>query len=259
MKPRQHHSYTPSRLDAPLVIAAQRGGPDEREALIEASMPLIGSLARRYERTAAVERSELLQEGVVGLLRALERYDAERGVPFWSYATWWVRQAMQHLVSHSRPIVMSDRALRQLATVRRAQRSLEQQHRRPPSPLALADETGLPRGQVEVLLRANRRARSLDEPVGDEGGSTVISEQLADPRAQDSFDGVGDRALASELPSLLERLSDRERTVIGFRFGLAGREHTLHEVAARLAVSAERVRQIERASLEKLHTAAVCR
>src|SRR4051794_11966076 len=99
-----------------LVLAAQaRAGP-ERDRLVGAYLPLIGSVARTYVATGNVERRELMQEGIVGLLRALQRFDPEFGVSLWAYASWWVRQAMQQLVSEmARPIVLSDRALRQLA------------------------------------------------------------------------------------------------------------------------------------------------
>ena len=96
-----------------LILAAQAGDADARAQLVEAFMPLIASTARVYRDSRSVERTELLQEGVVGLLRALERYEPERGVPFWGYATFWVRQAMQQLIAEvTRPLVLSDRALR---------------------------------------------------------------------------------------------------------------------------------------------------
>src|SRR4051794_23540607 len=104
------------RVERELVLAAEEGDPGARDRLIQAFWPLIGSVARIYRSSAAVDRTELMQEGVVGLLRALERFDPSRGTPFWAYASWWVRQAMQQLVSElTRPVVLSDRALRQLA------------------------------------------------------------------------------------------------------------------------------------------------
>src|SRR4051812_6795446 len=109
-----------------LVIAAKERGSDARATLIETFTPLVGSVARIY-RGSSVSRAELMQEGVVGLLRALERYDAELGTPFWAYASWWVRQAMQQLVSElTRPVVLSDRAVRQLARIKDARRELLQ-------------------------------------------------------------------------------------------------------------------------------------
>jgi RNA polymerase sigma factor (sigma-70 family) len=241
------------------VIAAKDGGPVEREELIEAFRPLIASLARGYRRASAIDRTELMQEGVVGLLRALERFDPSRGVPFWAYATWWVRQAMQQVVSElSRPIVLSDRALRQLARIKDAQRRLEQAHARDVSCDDVATLAGLPRGQVESLMSAERRARPLDEPANEESGDGItVGDTLADPPAEDAYDAVPHRVFAAELPRLLSYLSQRERTVICSRFGIGRREQTLSQVAEQLTVSAERVRQIEQASLQKLHAAAV--
>jgi RNA polymerase primary sigma factor len=102
-----------------LVLAAKECRGEARGALLEAFTPLIGNVARGYRGASGVGRAELMQEGVVGLLRALERYDPELETPFWAYASWWVRQAMQQLVSElSRPVVVPDRAARQLACVR---------------------------------------------------------------------------------------------------------------------------------------------
>jgi DNA-directed RNA polymerase sigma subunit (sigma70/sigma32) len=122
-----------------LILRAKAGGPRDREELVTWFAPMIAGVARAYRRSAAVDREELMQEGVVGLLRALERYEPGRGVPFWAYAVWWVRQAMQQVVSElSRPMVLSDRALRQLARIKDAQRRFEQAHRYEPSPSELA-------------------------------------------------------------------------------------------------------------------------
>jgi RNA polymerase sigma factor (sigma-70 family) len=241
-----------------LVRRAQAGGPREREQLVKRFEPMIASVAHAYRRSTAVGRDELMQEGIVGLLRALERYEPERGVPFWAYAAWWVRQSMQQVVSElSRPVVLSDRALRQLARVKGAQRIFEQACRRGPSPAEVAAIVGLPRSQVESLLCTERTARGLDEPAGADGtDGTTVGELLADPPAQESYDRVPQRVLAADVPRLLDHLTDRERKVICSRYGIGQREQTLREVAPRLGVSAERVRQIEQESLSKLHAVA---
>ncbi|HWE12952.1 MAG TPA: sigma-70 family RNA polymerase sigma factor [Solirubrobacteraceae bacterium] len=241
-----------------LVCRAKRGGPREREELVRAYLPMIASVARAYRRSTAVGRDELTQEGVVGLLCALERYDPDRGVPFWGYAAWWVRRSMQQVVSElSRPIVLSDRALRQLARIKKAQRSLEQGSRREVTSAELAAIVGLPRAEVENLLRTERTARGLDEPAGSEAvDGTSVGELLADPPAQEAYERVPEQLLAAEVPGLLGRLTDRERTVICSRYGLGRPEQTLREIAPKLGVSAERVRQIEQGSLAKLHDAA---
>jgi RNA polymerase sigma factor (sigma-70 family) len=240
-----------------LILAAQAGDRRARATLVEAFMPLIGSVARLYRETVRVERIELLQEGVVGLLRALERFDPERGTPFWAFAAWWVRQAMQQLVSElARPIVLSDRALRKLARIRDAQRELLQRDGREPSSGDIADATGLPREQVDRLIAAERNPRALEEPVGgDHDAGTTLGELLDDPRATEAFERIPRSLDVAQLPRMLGVLNERERTIITARFGLEGSERTLRELGESLGVSAERVRQIEEASLGKLRTA----
>jgi RNA polymerase primary sigma factor len=247
----------PAALERELVLAAQNGGADERDALIAAFLPLIASVARTYRNSAGIDRRELMQEGVVGLLRALERFDPAQGTPFWAYASWWVRQAMQQVVSElSGPVVLSDRALRQLARIKEAERRYVQTHGREPDAAELAAETGLEPEQVECLVAAQRSARALDEPAGRNGDSvTSLGELLADPRAEDAYERVPSRLAAAQLPRVLAELGERERKIIHGRFGLDGRERTLRELADDLGVSAERVRQIEAAALRKLHAA----
>jgi RNA polymerase primary sigma factor len=237
-----------------LVLAAKHGGAAEREELVEAFMPLIGSVARIYRSRMQVDRSELMQEGVVGLLRALERFDPQRGTPFWMYASWWVRQAMQQLVSElGRPIVMSDRALRKIARIKNAQREHLQRYGREPSLPVIAETIGLPRAEVESLMAAERSPRSLEEPVGgDHDAQHTLGELLDDRRASEVFDRVPREIELAQLPGLLSVLSERERTIICARFGLQGPESTLGELGEQLGVSAERVRQIEAVSLTKL-------
>jgi RNA polymerase sigma factor (sigma-70 family) len=239
------------------VLAAKAQRREARGDLVNAFLPLIVSVARIY-RGSAVARAELVQAGVVGLLKALERYEPERGTPFWAYASWWVRQAMQQLVSElTRPVVLSDRAQRQLARVRDAHRTYLQTHAREPSPGQLAEQTGLTRLQVENLIAAERKPRALEEPVGcDEGVVGTFGDLLADPVAEDAYDRVPRRLEMERLPGLMGALTDRERTIVRGRFGFDGPEQTLRELAGTLGVSAERVRQIEHEALGKLRMAA---
>jgi len=130
-------------------------------------MPQISGAALTYRPVATIQRDELTQEGVVGLLRALERYELDRGVPFWAYAAWWVRQSMQQVVSElSRPLVLSDRAMRQLARIRATQRQFEQVQRREATSSELAAILAIPRAQVESLLNVERAACGIDETTG---------------------------------------------------------------------------------------------
>ncbi|MEA2407526.1 MAG: polymerase primary sigma factor [Thermoleophilaceae bacterium] len=244
--------------DSETIRAAKAGEGEARAELLDAFMPLIGGIARIYRDSPAVDRAELMQEGVVGLLRALERYDPELGTPFWGYAAWWVRQAMQHLVAElTWPVVLSDRALRQLARINRARQRHLQTHGREPTIDELANATGLLRRQVEDLVVAERRPRGLDEPVGsEEGAYGTFGDLMADPVAEEAYDAVPTRLVVRQLPRLLGRLSDRERAVVCGHFGLGGRTpRTLRELGESLGVSAERARQIERGALDKLRAA----
>jgi len=234
------------------VIAAREGRADERERLVEAFRPSIAGIARLYRGAPSITTAELMQEGVVGLLRALERYDPALGVPFWAYASWWVRQAMQQLVAElSRPVVLSDRAMRQLARIKQAERDCGQRSGHGPSTSTLATETGVPCSQIDRLRAAERAAAGLDEPVGRDGRDT-FAEFLADPEADDPYEVAVFRLAADELPGVLATLSERERAIVRGRFGFDGHDFTLAELGDELGVSAERVRQVEQVALAKL-------
>lgn len=242
-----------------LVLAAKTGDQEARAALVEAFMPLIASVARIYRQTARVERIELLQEGVVGLLRALERYEPERETPFWAYASWWVRQAMQQLVAElTRPVVLSDRALRRLSLVRDAYERELRTSGRELGRDELATVTGISRAQIDDLLAVDARPRSLEAAADDQEGRQigVLGDLLADPLAEGEYERVLEAMQVEELLSLLAGLSERERSILRARFGLDGEEESRREVAERLGISAERVRQLEQRGLRKLAAAA---
>lgn len=243
-----------------LVGAAQRGVPGAREQLVDAFMPRIAMVARRYRMsstTTTIERRELLHEGVAGLLTALRHFDTARGTPFWAYASWWVRQAMQQLVAErARPVVLSDRALRQLARVNEARTAHARVHRAWPTARELSAETGLTSAQVALLTAVDRVPKALSEPDDDEGsdGATARAECLADERAEDDYERALTRVACDGLTRLLDDLSERERGVLRARYGFDGPQQTLREIARRLDLSAERVRQVEQQALEELRT-----
>jgi RNA polymerase sigma factor (sigma-70 family) len=236
--------------DTALVAAAQAGDAAARAALVEACLPLVAAVARTY-RTGHVQRDELLQEGVVGVLRALERFDPGRGVPFWGYATWWVRQAMQQLVAElTRPVVLSDRALRHLSRLKQAHGEAVRETGREPGRAELAGRAGLSLEQVDDLLATEGPARSLDEPVtGREDGIGTFGDLLVDPLADAAYEDVLAAIEAEEVRVLLAGLSDRERHVLRARYE---EDRSLREVGEALGLSGERVRQIERRALGKL-------
>lgn len=242
-----------SVVDHQLVLAARAGDLRAKARLVEACMPLITSMARTY-RSGQVERQELLQEGVVGVLRALERFDPGRGVPFWGYAKWWVRHAMQQLVSElTRPLVLSDRALRHLSRVRQAHDEAVREHGRVPTAQELAARSGLRVDLVRDLLSAERAPRSLEGSAGDHDTDVgSFGDLLVDPLAEDGYERILDAIEVQELHRLLAGLSNRERAVLSARYGLHGPEQSLRGVGESLGLSGERVRQIERLALGKL-------
>jgi RNA polymerase sigma factor (sigma-70 family) len=248
----------PAGVEQRLIAAAKAGDRQAREELIEAFLPLIAGVARVYRGSRAITRTELMQEGVVGLLRALERYDPALGVPFWGYATWWVRQAMQQLIAElTRPLVLSDRALRQLSQLKRAHGEYVARHGREPSGTELADGTGLSHAQVGEMLALERMPQSMDEPVqGAEGEIGVFGELLADPLATDAYEELLDHSEIEQIRALLGSLNERERMILRARYGLDGPEQSLRDVGERIGLSGERVRQIEQRALGKLRAAA---
>jgi RNA polymerase primary sigma factor len=237
-----------------LVEAAQGGCTRSRAELTDLFSPRIAFTARDYRAVRAVSREELMQAGVLGLLRALERWDPKHENNFWSYARWWVRQAMQELVSSQNGVVvLSDRALRQLAKVNSARLRHLQSQRREPTPQDLAAITGIPRTQVMMLIGAAQPARGLDEGSDtDRVGARPVIESLSDPAGEDAFDHATLRVAARGLPKALATLTPRELTIVRGRYGIGGRQHSVGDLAAELRVSPERVRQIERGAIGKL-------
>jgi RNA polymerase sigma factor (sigma-70 family) len=240
------------------VLRARAGDPAARAELVEAFMPLIAAAARPY-RNLHVQRVELLQEGVVGLLRALEGFDPARGLPFWAYASWWVRQAMQSLVAElTRPVVLSDRALRSLARLRDAHGEALGESGQEPTHGELAARTGLTREQVDDLMATERPARSLEEPLaGEDGVVGIFGDLLVDPLAEGEYERVLAALELEELHALLAGLSQRERDVLRARYGLDGEEQSLREVGRRLgAMAAPAVLDLSQPTVTTVETAA---
>jgi RNA polymerase sigma factor (sigma-70 family) len=241
------------RQERELVVAAERGDPDACRRLVEAFLPAIRALAHSYHGVLGIERQELLQEGVAGLLVAARRYDPLRQTRFWTYASFWVRKAMQELVAElGRPVALSDRAVRGLAQLRAAQRAHVQAHGREPTREELCRATGLAAAQIDALHAVERRPRGLEERVGgDEAGATV-AETIVDPDAGHAYDELLDALERSEVRRLVERLDERERLVVRAHYGLDCRPLTLSQIGGTLGLTGERARQIEAAALEKL-------
>jgi RNA polymerase sigma factor (sigma-70 family) len=238
-----------------LVIAAQRGDERARERLVRAFMPRIAAVARHYRADPVVEREELLQEGVGGLLAALDRYDPDRGTPFWAFAEPYVMRSMRGLVRElTRSVSMSDRGLRRLGRLRAAERELTAELKREPTPKELAERSGLPLENVEELLRADSAPVSTNEPISDRGMPVgKLEDRIADPRGEEAYEQLLDEIEGEEFRALLSRLSPREREILKARYV---EEQSRKEVAERLGLDVERVEQIERRALRKLEAAA---
>jgi RNA polymerase primary sigma factor len=240
-----------------LVLRAQAGDVAAREQLLERLLPLISSLARRF-RTEGLDQTDLIQEGIVGLLRALERYDPARGAPFAAYATWWIRQSLQDARSDFiRPFRLPPKALRQLSQLKSEHQRIYQAEQRSAGIDELAERMSVELDQARALAAANARVRSLDEPIpAGEGEVGSLGDLLEDPLSADAYEQVVETVAGRQLRTLLSRLTDRERAVVRARFGFDTEPQRLVDIGEDLGVSAERVRQIEERALAKLRQTA---
>jgi len=239
-----------------LARRAQAGDEAAREELIRRLLPLVHATARRY-RTEGLEQADLLQEGIVGLLRALQRFDPERGVPFAAFATWWIRQSLQEARGDfMRPLRLPPKALRQLSQLKSEHQRIYEGERRSAKVGELAERTNIELGQAEALMVADARERSLDEPIASMDAELgTLGDLLEDPLSAAAYEDVVDAVAGEQLRALLSRLTEREREVVRARFGFDAPAEKLSEVGERLGVSAERVRQIEERALAKLRRA----
>ncbi|MDX6666465.1 MAG: polymerase primary sigma factor [Solirubrobacteraceae bacterium] len=235
-------------------MAARDGGERERAEMVDTFLPRIAAIARDYRRVPSVNREELMQAGVLGLLRAFERYDPTRANQFWSYAQWWVRESMQELVSSvSGVVVFSDRALRQLARVNVARHRHHQVRGHEPSIDDLVAMTGLAPAQITRLEAAAQWPHTLDAQVHTSGPwARPLAESLRDPASEDGFEHAALRAAAGALAEVLETLTPRELVIIRGRYGIGREERSVRELAGEQGLTIERVRQIERGAMAKL-------
>ena len=203
---------TPSEEQS-LVVAAEGGDADARRRLVEAFMPAIAGIARGFPSGAGIETRELVHEGVAGLLFAARRYDPRLNTPFWAYASFWVRKAMQELVAElTRPVALSDRAVRALAQVRTARSDHVRAHRTEPTSEQLSTATGFTRAQLESLQATERRARALEEPLEAEGETDrTVRDTLVDPLAELAYEKVLDEIERREVRHIADQLDERER------------------------------------------------
>lgn len=230
-----------------LLVGAKTGQADARRKLVAAFLPGIVGVAARFPRGAGLDPEELVQAGVVGVLFAARRYNLALRTPFWAYASFWVRKAMQELIAErTRAVALSDRAVRDLARIRTARNEHLRLHGAEPSVGDLSCATGFSRAQVESLQSAERMPSGMDEHVHD---------AVADPVAEQAYEHVLDGIEVDALHRHAGELDERERSVLFAHYGLGQPAQTLHEIGSTLGLTGERARQIEARALTKLREA----
>jgi RNA polymerase primary sigma factor len=242
---------TDAKVRARLYRAA-RDGRDAQSEFLTANLRLVVSNARRYANVSGMDLLDLIQEGNLGLIRAVEKFDWRKGFKFSTYATWWIRQAITRAIAQqSRTVRIPVHLHDILGTVRSAQHTLAADKGRLPTPEEIASETGIELLRVKQALDATDTVASLEAPIGEDGA--ILGDFIQDDEVDDPARAVEELEVQETIMRSLRQLPERESTVLALRFGLHdGRPRPLKEVAEELELSSERVRQIERSALARL-------